>query len=411
MRKSYFVNLEKGEDIMDKLGIVIIGYKNVDGIERLLSSLDKVDFEEERDITLIFSIDYSGDNSVNKVANEYYWKYGQKHIIAHQENLGLRKHILSCGNYMEEFDLDAIAVFEDDIYVAPEMYKYMKRAIAFYKNDSKIAGISFYKHEVNSNARHPFDDYYDGGDTFFIQYAVSWGQIWMREQWRLFKKWLEFEEWKKMDDRKIPSNVRKWENSWLKYHIMYCIDKDLYFAYPRVALSTNFTDVGTHNNTKITSMQVKLCTRKESDWIFNRLDQTLAVYDAFFESKIIANKLGLDNLEVDLYGVKEYQDDTRYVLTRKHLPKQIVRSWGLDLRPIEANIYMDIPGKDIFLYDLSSECRKNFCYKQKLRCFEYDLKGVYLLRLENVSYCVLRLFEIAKIKINKLKKKIRKKKK
>ena len=40
-------------------GIVIIGYSNVDGIKRLLDSLDRVDFGND-ELLLIFSIDYSG---------------------------------------------------------------------------------------------------------------------------------------------------------------------------------------------------------------------------------------------------------------------------------------------------------------------------------------------------------------
>ena len=96
---------------MNNYGIVIIGYKNVKGIMRLLNSLDHVDFKGERNITLIISIDYSGDDSVEQLAKSYNWNYGKKMVIAHKSNLGLRKHILSCGNYIEEFDLDAVAVF------------------------------------------------------------------------------------------------------------------------------------------------------------------------------------------------------------------------------------------------------------------------------------------------------------
>lgn len=394
---------------MEKLGIVIIGFKNTEGIKRLLESLDYVDFEEDRNITLIFSIDYSGDRAVEKIANEYEWCYGEKHVITHSENLGLHKHILSCGNYMEEYDLSAVAVCEDDIYVSPEMYKYMKRAVNFYKDDSRIAGISLYKHEFNLYAQHPFDEYCDGGDTFFVQYAMSWGQIWMREQWKSFRKWYDAEQWKNMDKRRIPANVQRWKDSWLKYHIMYCIDQNLYFVYPRVALATNFTDVGTHNKSVITSLQVKLCMIKKSDWQFMRLNQTRAVYDAFFESLTLSDKFNLENFEVDLYGVKEYSNHTRYVLTRKALPNKVIKSWGLSLRPIEANVYMDIPGEDIFLYDLAVAEKRQGSLRRMTRYWEYDLKGVNVLCLENILFCISRLWGVLKIKIGRVKKGLRRK--
>ena len=391
---------------MSKFGIVIIGYRNVKGIERLLGSLEQVDFKGEQNITLIISIDYSGDKSVEQLANSYDWRYGEKVVLAHKVNLGLRKHILSCGNYMEEYDLDAIAVLEDDIYVSPEMYNYMKGAVEFYKDEPQIAGISLYKHEFNINAKHPFDEYFDGGDTYFMKYAMSWGQIWLRNQWKDFVRWYEEEQWKKMNPKSIPKNLSKWKNSWLKYHIMYCIDQNMYFVYPRVALSTNFSDIGEHNKVPSTSMQVKLCMKKTPDWKFVRFGETRAIYDAFFESEYIAEKISLDKLEVDLYGVKEYQDDTQYVLTRRCLPYKIVKSWGLYLRPIESNVYMDIPGKDIFLYDLSVCDKVPPVAINRERYFEYEIKGLNVLRFYNVVYCIKRVGSVIKQKIaNKIKKK------
>ncbi len=391
---------------MNKYGIVIIGYKNAKGVERLLNSLDQVDFKGEQDITLIISIDYSGNKSVEQLANAYEWKYGKKYVVAHTTNLGLRKHILSCGNYMEEYDLDAIAVLEDDIYVSPEMYSYMKSAVEFYKDEPKIAGISLYKHEFNINAKCPFDEYYDGGDTYFMQYAMSWGQIWLREQWKDFVQWYEAEKWKTMDPKVIPQNLFKWKNSWLKFHIMYCIDQNKYFVYPRVALSTNFSDIGEHNKVPNTSMQIKFCAKKTNDWSFTKFGETKAIYDAFFESESVAEKIGLDELEVDLYGVKEYKVDTQYVLTRRCLPNKIVKSWGLFLRPIEANIFMDIPGKDIFLYNLSEFDKAPSSSKNKERYFEYDLKGLNIIRFYNMFYCVKTVWLLFNQKrANKAKKK------
>lgn len=389
---------------MNNLGIVIIGYKNRKGIERLLKSLDEVDFEGQKNITLIISIDYSGDNSVEELAYAYEWKNGNKHVIAHKVNLGLQKHILSCGNYMEEYNLSAIAVLEDDIYVSPEMYKYMKGAIDFYKNDPKIAGISLYKHEININAKSPFTDYCDGGDTYFMQYAMSWGQIWMRDQWRKFRQWYDEQRWNEIDVKRIPKNILKWKNSWLKYHIMYCIDQDLFFVYPRVALSTNFSDVGAHNKSITTSMQVSMCMKK-TNWFFSSFVQTRAVYDAFFENIKIIDFLGMIDLEVDLYGVKEYKKETRYVLTRKCLPNKVVKAWGLFLRPVEANVYMDIPGNDIFLYDLSVSDKAISSLKQRERIFEYELKGLNILCIENILFCIRKVVWYVKYKICKARKK------
>lgn len=81
----------KNEDI--DIGIVVIGYKNALGIKRLLDSLEKA-YYNKKNIKLIISIDYSGDDTVEKIANDFEWKYGEKIIKAYKSNLGLREHIL-----------------------------------------------------------------------------------------------------------------------------------------------------------------------------------------------------------------------------------------------------------------------------------------------------------------------------
>ena len=353
---------------------------------RLLSSLKKVQFDND-EVLLIISIDYSGDESVEEIAKEYVWDYGEKVILAYKENLGLKTHILKCGDYLEKFSLDAMAVLEDDLFVSPEMYHYMKGTVEKYIDNPKIAGMSLYKHEYNIFAKHPFIDFNDGGDTFFIQYAMSWGQIWLRNQWRQFRQWYDASSWEKMDRRLIPNNVLNWEKSWLKYHIMYCIDKDVYCVYPRHARSTDFSDPGTHNKKTNTSMQVPLCLKKDEGSHFNDIDDTEAVYDAFFENQKLKRYLNYMDLEIDLYGVKQYSDKTRYVLTRRVLPYKVIKQWGMALRPIEENIIENVDGEGIFLYDLSQKEKRVSNKEQKLKIFEYDLKGFDIVNSTTIDYC------------------------
>lgn len=389
-----------------RLGITIIGFKNAAGIKRLLSSLDRIKIEDN-DITLIFSIDYSGDHTVEQIANDYTWKYGQKIVLAHEHNLGLRAHILMCGDYIEEYGFDAMAVLEDDIYVSPEMFNYMKGAVDKYADNPKIAGISLYKHEFNINAGHPFVDYTDVGDTYFVQYAMSWGQVWLRKQWREFKNWYDNEEWKKLDIHRIPSNIMRWDRSWLKYHIMFCIDKDLFFVYPRKSLTTNFSDLGEHNTQVSTAMQVPMCYSKCEGWYFTEFEETVAIYDAFFENRKLISYLKMDSLEIDIYGTKQYAGDTKYVLTRRMLPNKVIKSWGMVLRPLEANIFNDISGEDIFLYDLTLTDSKHSKKNQNAKILEYDLKGVDIVKVASIRLCVYRFRYLCGIAVKKFKRKMK----
>lgn len=379
-----------------KYAFAVIGYNNEIGMRRLLKSLDNVIVPHNDSLTLIFCLDKSDNEMINKIAQEYTWNNGEKIIYQHKKRVGLRDNVLSCGNMMNAYNLDAIAVFEDDIYISPVTYKYMVAAIDYYKEDDNIAGISLYKHEININAKHPFYDFNDGGDTFFIQYAMSWGQIWMRESWNRFYQWYEDKKYELLDFEYVPQNILSWKKSWLKYHIMYCIAENKYFVYPRISLTTDFADPGIHNKQINTAMQVPMIWG-EKKWKFNSLDSTCSKYDSFFENITLKTFLKLENLEIDLYGVKKIKHSTKFALTRKKLPYKMIKSWGLRLRPIEANVFMNIPGKEIYLYDLS--IKENIIKNNQMSYIEYDLKGQNLVCVSIICFIVRDFFERIKNKI------------
>ena len=388
-----------------RLGIVIIGFKNAEGITRLLSSLDNVIFGND-ELYLIFSIDYSGDNTVKQIANNYKWVHGEKVIKAYEKNLGLKTHILKCGDYLEAYSLDAIMVLEDDIYLSPNAYSYMLNSVNYYKDDEKIAGISLYKHEFNINAKHPFVDYKDSNDVFFVQYAQSWGQIWLKEQWKAFKEWYINEEWSALDSNNIPDNLKRWKNSWLKFHIMYCIAKNQFFVYPRVSLTTNFSDAGVHGSRQSTNMQVALDYIPNREWKFTRIDNSRSVYDAYFQNISVLKVIGKLSVLIDYYGVRKLTDQFDYLLTMKKYDYAVIKRWGLQLRPIEDNIFSDIEGEDIYLYDISRKIR-NKRRDWLLKAFEYDLKGMRIVNSTNLKYCCLFVYNYIRNKVIQNKKKIK----
>lgn len=58
--------------------IVIVCYNRIDGVKRLTQSLERVDFDGRNDIDLIFSIDNSGSNIVEKFAAIINGKMGKR---------------------------------------------------------------------------------------------------------------------------------------------------------------------------------------------------------------------------------------------------------------------------------------------------------------------------------------------
>lgn len=357
-----------------KYGIIAIGYNRPDSMQRLLGALDKADYKGEN-VLLIISIDNSGTDIVEKTAQAFEWKYGNKIIKTYENRMGLREHILKCGTYLEEYDLDAVAVFEDDIYPSPAFYNYMKQTVLFYQNDDSIAGISLYSHLWNVNAQMPFEPAKNGYDVYFMAFAQSWGQVWMRKQWQEFVEW--YGENKDKDKNiwdGIPETIVKWpESSWLKYHIAYCIKTNHYFVYPYQALATCFTDKGEHSVEHVTLHHVPLMPNSDKGYQLVRLEESGVVYDGYFERSRMNEILRLPegSLCVDLYGSKNERRKTQYLLTERILPYEVKNSYALELRPHEENVIYGIDGKDIFLYDLGKKAEVPVARKVNTKIIEY----------------------------------------
>lgn len=378
------------------IAIIVITYNRPDSLKRILDSINHAVYPPQN-IPLIISIDYSNsmnhDNVVD-IANRFEWKYGSKEVINHQSNLGLKKHIITCGNLSDQYD--AIIMLEDDIFVSPQYYNYAEQMLIKYKSESYISGISLYKHEKNPNISQPFSPIKNQYDVFFIQYAQSWGQCWSKEMWSSFYCWYEtHQEWDPTDLR-IPSFVRNWPaSSWLKYFIKYTILTDKYFVYPYTSLSTNFGDSGTHNQQSNNSFQVNL---NISHNLYRTPDfEQAIIYDSFFEIKSISIFDNIDdkNICIDLYNTKNNLDNKKFWLTTKILPFKIISSYGLDIKPIELNILLDNKGTEIYLYDTTKKAKKA---KKAKKGFEYyNYPDITLNNIANIIKYKIRQ------KINKLK--------
>ncbi|GAY76207.1 expressed protein [Sporolactobacillus inulinus] len=269
-----------------KYGIIVIAYNRLESIKRLLTQLNKCDYRKE-DVSLIISIDNNRSEKVIEYCRNYKWLHGNKTVITYPKRLGLRNHVLKCGDYINKYSLDAVAVFEDDVFPSIGFYQYMVQAVDFYYNDVDVAGISLYSHQINVNANLNFIPSIVNSDVYFMQFAQSWGQIWMKNQWKDFIEWYK----KKVQcsdsiiNEDIPTFVANWpETSWLKYHIQYCIENNKYFVYPYHALTSCFSDVGEHTNEKNTNFQVPLYEGVKLNYKFITLhDEKSIKYDAFLK--------------------------------------------------------------------------------------------------------------------------------
>lgn len=364
---------------MGRYALLAIGYNRKNSMKRLLGSLARACYGDD-EVNLIISIDNSGSDDVLNVANEFVWKYGEKKVVTYPERQGLRQHILKCGDFLSDYD--AIAVFEDDVVASPCFYEYMKATVSKYGDNDDIAGISLYNHLWNVHVNMPFEPAYSQYDVYFMQFAQSWGQIWMKKQWFEFVEWYKNNCEEFGDTQGVPASVCGWpKSSWLKYHIKYCIEKNKYFVYPYKALSTCFADLGQHWKAPDTHLQVSMLTGNQKQFrLADMNDDDSVIYDAYFErvwkNTTIAG-IDADDICVNLYGYKTFGENKRYMLSMKKQPYKAVCEFGLHYRPHELNAEFVSEGNDIALYDTQSaeESASERCDDIKVFRYRFRLYG------------------------------------
>ena len=359
---------------MKSFAIILVCYNRLNGLRRLVDSLSLADYNRRHDIHLIFSIDNSGSDEIKEFARSYVWKHGEKHIRSFELRQGLKKHILSCGDFTEQYDI--VVVLEDDIYISDSFYHYSYAAAEFYKDDDNIAGISLYSFQKNwLDWPLRFEPQrYGEYDTFFLKVAQSWGQVWTREKWEPFKKWLIDNEDFTIDNDDVPSYLLTWsEKSWLKYHDKYLIKNNKYFVYPYDSYSTNFSDAGEHSNFITTDHQVELIIEKK-EFHFPTFDEKSIRYDQYMDREGLEEYLGVEkgSVCIDFWGTKPLTK-YHYLLSLEAKPYKVVKTYQLALRPNELSVIQNIEGNGIFLYN-TLEPQKKSKYNGKFNRYKYSLR-------------------------------------
>jgi len=325
--------------------IIVPAYQRADSLHRLLMSLNNAAYPT-KEIQLIISTDGGASEDVIDVAETFHFSHGNKHVIKREENLGLRKHIIWCGDQTETYD--SVIVLEDDLYVDRYYYHYAVNALKFYENDERVSGISLYAKRVNMAARLGFEPMNNGYSAYFMQTPSSWGQAWTKKQWADFKEWYRTADLDTVTNNpRLPAVLKRWpDTSWLKYFAVYMIEKDNYFIYPYLSYTTNCADAGGVHMPEGTQMyQVPLgaYNRPPDKFSFCKPDESAVLYDSFMEpaAEEIYQRFDLspNDLEIDLHGIKSLSllEKKKYVLTSKkcHDPIEVFR---LGFKPIEKII-------------------------------------------------------------------------
>lgn len=357
-----------------KIALIAVAYNRIDSLSRLLKSLEVASYGEEKP-TLIISIDKSKTDAVERFADQYIWPHGEKIVCKHEKNMGLKNHMMSLGVWFERFE--ALVVLEDDIVVSPCFYSYVRQASDKYMGNSDVCGISLYSFTRNYQTRTPFIPMSSEYDGYFMNCAMSWGEVWLKPQWQEFYEWYLIHQ-DFMYSPELPELICKWDKSWLKYHTRYCIEQNKYFLFPYISLSSNNGDVGVHvGGGNSWGFQVPLQQGAKRQFFLPDNITDAVCYDGFFENKALYKALNLKESEccIDLYGTQCNRSKKKYWLTLSQAKFPVVKSFALNARPIEVSVLNGEQGEDIFLYDTNCQEHKSLANKL-LILFLYNIEEI-----------------------------------
>lgn len=376
-----------------KIAIVVIGYNRLEGLKRLLGSIERAHYKDV-DIPLVISVDASGDQELYDFVRNYQWNYGYKYVNIERERLGLKNHIFQCGDLTHYFK--GVILLEDDLFVSPEFYNYAIASLAKYGDEDHVAGIAFYSNEYNGFMGLPFHPLNNGSDCFAMQTVCSWGQMWNERMWNGFKSWLVKwdEDFTSLD---MPETIKNWTRAWSKFFYAYIIVNNKFFIYPYISLTTNFNDgEGEHGSSNSPYVQVHLQYGYKN--YFFRDFNDLIKYDIYQQNISLYDKLGLSKAELslDLYGQRLVEGKyAKFILSSQVLDMKIVKCFGLTMRPIELNVLEGVSGKGIYLYEIGGVPSSSFSISESM--MDYMLG--WFNRNSLIKYCLRYYF-------NKIVKKI-----
>ncbi len=324
---------------MNQLAIVITAYNRAESLKNLLQSLSRLR-TDQRDITLVISIDNKGTDEVNGIANEYTWNFGDKKVFIHEEKKGLVNHFIWAGDQTRDFD--NVIFLEDDLLVSPCLIDSAHQIIDYYSDDEEVAAASLYNPIICELTGEKFHQVEDGYDFYFLQQPY-WGNIWFKKDWEKFATYLKnYEENKKI----LPKSIASWEESFKKIYIQYLIENSKYVVTPRISIVTNLGIAGLHSDIGQYHAQNTLLIKK-TNYRLCKLKDSNSVYDAFME--ISSEILKRNNSELEKY---EFIVDTRgvhqsyelpYVLTTKPVKKSIKQYSSL-MKPTELSVFFNQKG-------------------------------------------------------------------
>jgi len=343
----------------DVIAIIVVAYNRPVETRRLIESITNAYYDNDA-VDLVVSVDKGPrQEEIIETCKELNWNNGKYQVIQREKRLGLRPHILLCGEMTKDYD--GVIVLEDDLVVSPIFYRFAKNILAYYGNDSRVAQISLYSYAVNEFVSRPFCPEKNEFDAFAMKVTQSWGGCWSNKMWAMFmqSKYYSMPIVEKRND--LPDNINNWgENSWKKNFSNYLVETDRFVIYPYVSYTTNYTIAGEHCKMDVPDYHVVLQKGNKNRFDFCGFDECIK-YDQFFERMNIEPAIPYCTSKkvcIDLYGSKHYYENADILMSTAKLPYKVIESLKIEKKPHEENLLTVDRGKGIFVYDLSKAAPK-----------------------------------------------------
>ncbi len=345
--------------------IVIPAFNREEALGELLRSINKASYPAG-DVKLIISLEHQASTGVIHIAQRFQFHHGTVEIIKRKEKMGVREHLLTCGNYARKYG--SVIVLEDDLIVAPDFYTFACQALNFYREDDNIGGISLYSQRFNETAGLPFEPLQSKWPVYFMKLTSSLGQCWTSRQWNLFSNWLHENKGKIMNKkRELPENMKDWpESSWKVLFNIFLGDTNRFFVYPYISYTTNNSHYGgAHANGvgNLFQVPVSFLSTYNRNLAIPSFNEQPVKYDMFMEItgemvwKLTEKRA--DELEVDLYGTKPLKLLRRkpFAITSK-IGGDVQYSYPLRLKPLEMNLNLKSSSKNDDFFSLIKTNKK-----------------------------------------------------
>lgn len=376
-----------------EIAIVIVGYNRPKALKDLLDSLEHI--KTNREVPLIISIDNKGTEEVNRIAEDFEWKFGPKEVIIHQQKKGLVKHFIWTGDQTEKYDV--VIFLEDDLLVSPEIINYVEQVANFYWDDERIAGASLYNPHINEITGGRFYQLEDGYDNYFLQQPY-WGHVWFKKPWAEFQEYLRTY---KTNKAILPTGIAEWgDGSFKRIFIQFLIERNKFIVTPRISLVTNNGVPGLHSGKRECYFQSPMQLECK-EYHFSKFDDSKSIYDSSYEvlPKILkeyCEALKGYDFEVDVNGSKK-NVSKEYILTTKKSIRPILTFSSL-MKPTEMSVVFQQKGDEelVFCKTVDIVEDKSFYRKRRFNDIQKNYPVGVMESLLFFKYGVRRFWSVIK---------------